>query len=195
MKKFAFVLCISVLPFASGCGTDEDCKSSCGSDDGGTDNGGDSGDSGDNGQTVVNVAPFRSPSAGVLEFSTAYIAGTSCAQVRGTLPGLTWSSGADLGSEVSGYRGVSLSLAAGTYEMSYVGWANCSNRTPDVWADYGKKEKLTAMSAADRAFIQCNWWNGLSLTGVSNPSCQLRISVSASGQISGAGNMANYNGQ
>ncbi len=196
MKKMMFVLMISVLPFAIGCGSDEEgCGTVRNCDDNGSDDGNTDDGNGDTPQPVVNTAPLRSPSAGVLEFSTAYISGTSCAQVRGTLPGLTWSAGADLGSEVSGYRGISLSLPAGTYEMSYVGWANCSSRTPDVWADYGKKEKLTAMDSAARAFVKCNWWNGSSTVSVGSPSCNLKISVNSSGQVSAAGNMANYNGQ
>lgn len=194
---FTVFACICVLPLTTlsgcgsdeeGCGTVEDCDHH---DTDGTDGGTDGGTT----QPADNTAPLRSPSAGVLEFSTAYIAGTSCAQVRGSLPGLTWTVGADLGSESNGYRGLSYQMAAGTYEISYVGWTNCSNRTPDVWADYGKKEKLMAMTSGARAFVQCNWWNGSSTVSVSVPGCNLKITVNGSGQVSSAGNMASYNGQ
>lgn len=185
---FTVLFACSLTLFCVNCGSDDDggCDQAdaCG-DDGGDDNVG----------PADNTAPLHSPSAGILEFSTAYISGTSCAQVRGNLPGLTWTAGADLGSEADGYRGVSYQMTAGTYEISYVGWADCSSRAPDVWADYGKKENLAAMSPGARAFVQCNWWNGSATVSVGSPSCNLKISVDASGNVSPAGNMVNYAGQ
>ena len=194
MKKMLTVLFAAVsLALFVNCGTTD-----------GDDNGNHHGSSGDNGNNsgnnntttpADNIAPFRSIETGVLEFSTAYISGASCAQVRGNLPGITWNSGLDLGSEHDGYRAVSVDLPAGTYEMSYLGWANCSSRSTDIWADYGLKEHLTAMSATARGFVSCNWWNGSSTLTVSSPSCKLLIQVKSDGTIVGSGNMQNYNGQ
>jgi hypothetical protein len=202
MKKLSTVLFALSLVMNVNCGSpdDGDCDSdACDSDTdtgGGNDGGGN--DDQDDDTVIDNLAPFRSTSACVLEFSVAYIDGTNCAQVRGGLPGITWSSGVDLGSEHDGYRSVNYQMAAGTYELSYVGWANCSSRSNDVWADYGTKEHLAAMSADARKFINCNWWNASQSRvndHVSSPSCNLRISVNSAGVITAAGNMANYDGQ
>lgn len=198
MKKTLTILFAASMFLNVNCGTEGDCPDqNCGGNGGQNNNGGtdDGTDDGDQQTPADNLAPLRSPSAGVLEFSVAYIEGTNCAEVRGDLPGMTWSDGVDLGSEHDGYRGISLSLAAGTYELSYVGWANCSSHGTDVWADYGTKENLVAMNADARGFVNCNWWNGSHVSHPSNPSCDLRIRVDSSGRVTAAGNMASYNGE
>jgi len=198
MKKMLTVLfAVSMTAFGTNCGTSDDGDKGCTADCGNNDAGNGSTDGNDAGTTttVDSVAPFRSPSAGLLEFSTAYIPGANCAQVRGNLPGLTWSTGADLGSEHGGYRAVSIELSAGNYEMSYVGWANCSSHGSDIWADYGLKEHLKEMTSEARRYVSCNWWNGSTIVTVSSPSCNLKIRVGNDGIITPAGNMANYDGQ
>ena len=51
------------------------------------------------------------------------------------------------------------------------------------------------MTSAARAFVHCNWWNGYAIRSVSEPSCDLVVSISSTGQVTPGGNMADYNGQ
>lgn len=143
-------------------------------------------------------APFRSPAANVYDFSTAYVSGATCGEVRGNLPGLSWTEGVQIANpDGDGYMGMSFIVPAGTYELSYLGWQNCDSREPrDAWAQYGFEEQLTKMTAEARSFINCNWWNATTqqkVTGT-NPSCDIRITVDTVGNILPAGNMANFVG-
>jgi hypothetical protein len=143
-------------------------------------------------------APFRSPAANVYDFSTAYVSGATCGEVRGSLPGMSWTDGVQIANpDGDGYMGMSFITPAGTYELSYLGWQNCGTREPkDAWAQYGFEEQLVKMTAEARSFLNCNWWNATTqqkVTGV-NPSCDIRITVDTVGNILPAGNMANFAG-
>lgn len=144
-------------------------------------------------------APFRSPAPCVFDFSNAYVSGAVCGEVRGTLPGMSWSSGVQISNpDGDGYMGMAFVVPAGTYEMSYLGWQNCSTREPnDAWAQYGFEEQLTEMTAEARAYINCNWWNagtGSVISGV-NPSCNIRVTVDSECHVLPAGNMADFVGE
>ncbi|HTM68367.1 MAG TPA: hypothetical protein VL426_03640 [Candidatus Binatia bacterium] len=142
-------------------------------------------------------APLSSPSALQLRFADAYIGAAACGQVRGNLPGTTWSSGptmqdtnADHVLEV-GYA----SIPAGNYELSYVS-AACPGgpAVAETWASYGSRPQLLGMTGDARSFVNCNWWDaasGMAIT-VASPGCNLRIAVDGSGNVTGAGNMRNY---
>jgi len=145
-------------------------------------------------------APFKSPAACVLDFSAAYVSGSKCGELRGDIRGtvaVSWTDGPYmLDSDNSGYLGMAFTDApdAGTYNLSYVGWQNCSAQTPnEAWAQYGDIDQLKAMTSAARAFIQCNWWNAATKTMVTgvNPSCNIRVTFDAACNITPAGNMAN----
>jgi len=144
-------------------------------------------------------APFRSPAANVYDFSNAYVSGALCGEVRGNLPGLSWTQGVQIANpDGDGYMGMNFITPAGTYELSYLGWQNCTTREPnDAWAQYGFEEQLVKMTADARSFINCNWWNATTKQKVSgvNPSCNIRITVDTVGKILPAGNMANFPGQ
>ncbi|MFA6603581.1 MAG: hypothetical protein WCT10_01910 [Patescibacteria group bacterium] len=149
---------------------------------------------------VVMPAPFKSPTACVLDFSSAYVSGSTCGELRGDIRGttaVTWTDGPHmLDSDNSGYIGMAFTDApdAGTYNLSYVGWQNCSTQSPnEAWAQFGDIDQLKAMTSEARAFIQCNWWNASTremVTGV-NPSCSIRVTFDAACNITPAGNMAN----
>ena len=148
---------------------------------------------------VVLPAPFRSPAACIFDFSTDYVSGAVCGEVRGNLPGLSWTSGVQIANpDGDGYMGMAFTVTAGTYELSYLGWQNCTTREPkEAWAQYGAQEQLLKMAPESRAFINCNWWNSAEskvIAGV-NPSCDLRITVDNACNILPAGNMANFTAQ
>lgn len=145
----------------------------------------------------TSPAPVRSISPRAFLFADAYIGGTTCGQVRGNLPGTTWSAGptmqdtnADHELEVS-YA----TLPAGTYELSYVS-ATCPGGAAvgETWASYGSRPQLLGMTEDARSFVNCNWWDAATgmAVDVMNPGCDLRIAVDGAGVITGAGNMRNY---
>jgi len=143
-------------------------------------------------------APFRSPTPCVFDFSNAYVSGATCGEVRGTLPGLSWTQGVQIANpDGDGYLGMAFITPAGTYELSYLGWQNCDSRQPnDAWAQYGHEDQLLQMTAEARAFINCNWYNASTnavISGV-NPSCDIRITVDAECHILPAGNMSGFTG-
>ena len=145
----------------------------------------------------VSPAPLRSPSAGQLRFADLYIGGAACGQVRGNLPGASWSTGPAM-SDTDGDHELELALAAppaGTYELTYVS-ATCPGGSvvAESWASYGSRAQLLGMTADARAFVSCNWWDAAAVaTGsVSSPGCNLRIQIDTTGNVTGAGNMRNY---
>jgi len=142
-----------------------------------------------------------------LHFGIAYISEATCGEARGTMPGMTWSSGA-LISDVDGNAAdlemvvPAASAVPGTYEMSYLGFQSCGAPTPEAWAQYGGSAQLLLMSPDAREFISCNWWDASSGAPVAtgSPSCSLRVEVSVVTQEDGtldcmfapAGNMRDY---
>ncbi len=151
----------------------------------------------DSGVAAAMPGPVMSPGAKQLRFSDRYIAGSPCGDVLGTLPGTSWTSGLTI-RDTNADHWLELdytALAAGTYTFSYRDRA-CPGETPDRtnWALYGDPTTMKMMSAASRAFINCNWWNAATetvITGVTDPVCNLKVTVATSGAITGAGNMAN----
>jgi len=143
-------------------------------------------------------APFRSPAPCILDFSNAYVSGATCGEVRGTLPGMSWTSGVRIANpDGDGYMGMSFTTTAGTYELSYLGWQNCETQEPnEAWAQYGHPEQLVEMTAEARSFINCNWYNESTdqvISGV-DPSCNIRITVDNECHILPAGNMTDFSG-
>ncbi len=146
-------------------------------------------------------APFRSPGPYVLDFSTAYISGSPCGELRGDLPGISWSQGVllqdkDLSGNTDGYLGTVYNAPAGTYDVSYMD-AACPGETRQLkgWAEYGDAHtQLANMRPEDRAFISCTWYDAgtHSCVTVSNPGCDLRLTVDASGGVTPAGNMRDF---
>ncbi|HTK05155.1 MAG TPA: hypothetical protein VL500_06215 [Candidatus Eisenbacteria bacterium] len=151
----------------------------------------------DAGTPAPGPAPLRSPASCQLRFADAYIGGATCGQVRGNLPGATWSSGPAM-SDTNADHELELALTAapaGTYDLTYVS-ATCPGgpAVSETWASYGSRAQLLAMTADARSFVSCNWWDaatGTVLT-VSSPGCNLRIAIDGSCNVTGAGNMRNY---
>ena len=143
-------------------------------------------------------APFRSPTPCVFDFSNAYVSGATCGEVRGTLPGMSWTQGVQIANpDGDGYMGMAFTAPAGTYELSYLGWQNCSTQAPnDAWAQYGHEDQLTKMTAEARSFISCNWWNAATSSVISgvNPSCNIRITLDNECHVLPAGNMSGFTG-
>lgn len=182
-------------------------SSDTGSADAGT--GGSTGDAGTGGSdagsggsdagttTPAQPAPLRSPAACAMRFADAYIGGASCGQVRGNLPGTTWTYGHAIADTNADHElELTLTLApAGTYELSYVSSACVGGpAVAETWASYGSRAQLLGMTEDARSFVSCNWWDAASGTTmtVTNPGCNLRISIDASCNVTGAGNMRNY---
>lgn len=177
-------------------------SSDTGSGDAGT--GGSTGDAGAGGtggdagtSEPTHPAPLQSPSSCTLRFADEYIGGSACGQIRGNLPGATWTSGqALIDTNADHELEVTLSATpAGTYELTYVS-ATCLGGTPvaETWASYGARAQLLGMSEDARSFVSCNWWDAASGTTVSvaSPGCNLRVQIDASCNVTGAGNMRNY---
>jgi len=161
--------------------------------------GGDTGDTGD--ATDVDLpAPFRSPEACILDFSTRYVSDATCGEVRGNLPGMSWTEGVYVeDTDGDGYLGMSYEVPPGTYEISYLGYQNCAERTPhEAWAQYGHPEDLMGMSAEALSYIQCNWYDastGEYINDLPDPHCNIRITVDDQCNITGAGNMGDFNAE
>jgi len=155
---------------------------------------------------------FRSPAACVLDFSSHYVSGAKCGELRGDIRGtvaVSWTAGLYmLDSDNSGYLGMAFTDApdAGTYNVSYIGLTDCSTHSAtDSWAQYGLVDDLRNMTAEARSFIQCNWWDAINRVMFdSDPSstkcvgmdgqpcgCNIRIKIDAACNIGPAGNMAN----
>jgi hypothetical protein len=164
----------------------------------GTPDAGTGGTTPDAGTTPTSApAPVRSSGVCSLRFADTYIGGATCGQVRGNLPGATWSSGPAIRDTNADHElELTLTVApAGTYELSYVS-ASCPGgpAVTETWANYGSRAQLLAMTADARSFVNCNWWNAATGTtvSVSSPGCNLRIAIDAMCGITGAGNMRNY---
>lgn len=184
-------------PDAGGGGSAPDAGSAPDSGTGGSspDAGGSGGDGGsaDAGSTPTSAAPLRTPSANHLEFASVYVGGSACGEVRGNMPGMNWSAGlAANDTNSDGYLELTFgSIAAGTYEVSYLALA-CGTGAPGSWANFGSSATLLGMSPAARAFVNCTWWNPVTETTSPGGSCNLRLAVAAGGVITAAGNMQNY---
>jgi hypothetical protein len=154
--------------------------------------------------SVALPAPFRTPGANKLEFAKFYNNGSGCGEVLGNLPGMTWGLGVYMtDANGDGYLEYSptATIPNGTYELSYID-RECGNETTQFynldWANFGAPDMVKLMTADDRAFLYCNWYDaaaGRTVTapdttgdGKPDPSCEIRIKV-ASGAISGNGNM------
>jgi len=187
--KMSFALSLAAL--AANCGLQkDDGQSASPATDGGVTT------PAPDGGTDVLPAPFRSPAACIFDFSADYVSGATCGEVRGTLPGMSWTQGVQIANpDGDGYLGMAYTVTAGTYELSYLGWQNCATRDPkDAWAQYGDQDQLLKMTPDSRAFINCNWWNATTaqvIAGV-NPSCDIRITVDNACKVLPAGNMANF---
>lgn len=201
------VFCAILMTTTVGCGLQEgdnpppDCDT-CGNGDAGTPPSGDGGsvtppsDAGTS--TVTNPAPVVSPAACRLEFADQYISGSSCGELRGTLPGMTWSAGPVIQDSNSDGRleYIAATIAAGTYSVSYMD-RECPGQTPETgaWAHFGDPELLRSLTADARAWLYCNWYdaaNDTILTDVADPGCNIRVTVGAACALSPAGNMRDF---
>ena len=216
MKTSTLSVFCAFLTFVTvGCGLQEgsntppDCES-CGSGDAGTLPPGDAGTttssdagtttpSGDGGtSTASNPAPVVSPTSCRLEFADQYISGSSCGELRGNLPGMTWDTGPviqDSNSDGS-LEYIASTIAAGTYSMSYMD-RECPGQTPETgaWAHYGDPELILSLTADARAWLYCNWYDattGTVLTDVADPGCNIRVTVGTGCSLSPAGNMRDF---
>ena len=148
--------------------------------------------------TTSNPAPVVSPTSCRLEFHDQYISGSSCGELRGNLPGMTWDTGPVIQDSNSDGRleYVAATIAAGTYSMSYMD-RECAGQTPETgaWAHYGDPELLRSLTADARAWLYCNWYDaatGTIRTDVADPGCNIRVTVGAGCSISPAGNMRDF---
>lgn len=148
----------------------------------------------DAGTPPAQPAPVASPGACRLEFSDAYIGGSACGEIRGAIPGATWSSGPSIedGDADHFLSYAPSSVAPGTYELTYV--VKTCGGSVGTWADYGSRSQLLGMTPDARSFVNCNWWDVASGTTISVAShgCNLRITVDGACAITGAGNMRDY---
>jgi len=199
------VFCAFLTLATVGCGLQEgdnpppDCTT-CGSD-GGTTPPGDGGTvapPADGGTVPSNPAPVVSPTACRLEFADQYISGSSCGELRGNLPGMTWDTGPVIQDSDSDGRleYIAATIVAGTYSMSYMD-RECPGQTPETgaWAHYGDPELLLSLTADARAWLYCNWYDaatGTILSDVADPGCNIRVTVGAACAISPAGNMRDF---
>src|SRR5688572_22230259 len=169
LSAFCAILMLATV----GCGLQEgdntppDCTT-CGNDgDGGTGPDADPVDPPADGGTVTPPsgnapAPVVSPAACRLEFHDQYISGSSCGELRGNLPGMTWDTGPVIQDSNSDGRleYVAATIAAGTYSMSYMD-RECAGQTPETgaWAHYGDPELLLSLTDDARAWLYCNWYD------------------------------------
>ncbi|MEY4744160.1 MAG: hypothetical protein RL272_105 [Candidatus Parcubacteria bacterium] len=201
------VLCAILMSAIVGCGLQEggtgnpppDCTT-CSNDGGGTAPPSDGGSTvtppSDGGSTASPAAeaPVISPAACRLEFHDDYISGSPCGDVVGTLPGMTWTSGPMISD--SNHDGrleyQASAIPAGKYSLSYRD-RECHGEVPRTnWALYGDPDGLRAMTADARSFIYCNWWVNGAIVQVSDPGCNIRISVDSACLITGDGNMRDF---
>ncbi len=154
---------------------------------GGSDAGGSGG--GDAGGGTSQPAPVVVTGACQMKFSTAYVGSSATAELRGNLPGVTWSSGpAITDTNADKYLEYApVTIGAGFYELTYM-------VPPSTWANLGDSTALKAMTPAAREFVNCNWWDPVALktVSVSSPSCNIRIMVGGGCTISAAGNMKDF---
>jgi hypothetical protein len=155
---------------------------------GGSDAGGSGGgDAGGGGSTQPDPVIVTGTCA--MKFSTAYVGNSTTAEVRGNLPGATWSSGPTVtDTNADKYLEYSaVSIGAGFYDLTYM-------VPPSTWANLGDSTALKAMTPAAREFVNCNWWDPVALktVSVSSPSCNVRIMVGGGCTISAAGNMKDF---
>src|SRR5688572_23558838 len=92
MKTMISMLVTCLALSLAGCGLQEGDTDS---PDGGGSNDDGGGNTDDGGTTTPEYlpAPFKSQAPYVLDFSIAYISGSLCGELRGNLPGVTWSTG------------------------------------------------------------------------------------------------------
>jgi hypothetical protein len=188
-------------------GAGKDCTDDCGtggsttpdagtggSDAGTGGTGGDAGAGGDGGGTpsdsgVTQPAPVVVTGTCSMKFAEAYVGGSNTAEIRGNLPGATWSSGPSItDTNADDYlEFATASIAEGTYELTYM-------VPPSTWANLGDAAALKAMTPAGREFVSCNWWDPVAkkTVAVSSPSCNLRVTVLSGCKITPAGNMKDF---
>lgn len=150
-------------------------------------------DAGSGGSDAGSVASQPDPvvvtGACQMKFSNAYVGNSPTAEIRGNLPGATWSSGpAITDTNADKYLEYSaVSIGAGFYDLTYM-------VPPSTWANLGDSTALKAMTPAAREFVNCNWWDPVALktVSVSSPSCNIRIMVGGGCTISAAGNMKDF---
>ena len=201
MKKFSKCiagLMLAVTTFVIGCGLQEDDGSHsdapkpppAATADAGTDaNNADAGSmpttTDPDSATVMSSqpAPVDSPMACVLTVARQYISSAPIAELRGTLPGMTWSHGT-ASSQLEGTSRIKFvfsSVAVGTYDFSYLDPA--VPNANDGWAQYGDPAVIAKMSADARKYLDCSWPAG------QRGECHLRVTVSEGCKIAPAGNM------
>lgn len=170
--------------------TDAGTGGSAGDSGSGGEGGTDSGTGGsDAGSVPAQPDPVVVTGSCAMKFSTAYVGNSSTAEIRGNLPGATWSSGpAITDTNADKYLEYSTAtIGTGMYDLTYM-------VPPSTWANLGDSTALKAMTPAAREFILCNWWDaGAGKTvSVANPSCNIRISVGSGCTITPYGNMKDY---
>lgn len=198
--------CAILMTITVGCGLQEgdntppDCTT-CDHGDGGTGPDADPVDPPADGGTITPPsgnasAPVVSPAACRLEFHDDYISGSPCGDVVGTLPGMTWSAGPMIRDTNSDGRleYQASSIPAGTYSLSYRDRECTGEVARTNWALYGDPDTLRAMTPEARSFLYCNWYDAATgtISQVSDPGCNIRISVAAGCAITGNGNMRDF---
>jgi hypothetical protein len=160
-------------------------------------------------------APFRFYPGFVIDVHKKYVSGSLCAELRGNLPGMSWSAGPfvqdrDLAGNYDGWLGTAYAAPAGTYELSYVD-RNCAGETgtEGTFAQFGDlavNGQMSRIKAEDRAFLYCNQYNPaanscvcstftdpvLRNKCVTEPGCKGRVTFDGSGNPTPAGNMRDF---
>lgn len=135
---------------------------------------------------------FRSADPGVLELSAIFIRPAACVELRGNLPGLTWTSGLQTTTRSGGYWRVSHTARSGIFDLSYI--ACGSQDWKNDGADYGLLDKLKAMTPDERMTIYCSWWDANARRCVGGSDCRGRLAFDSQGRASPAGNMRDFEG-
>lgn len=139
--------------------------------------------------SVVQPDPVIVTGACQVKFSNVYVGGSATAEIRGNLPGATWSSGPTItDTNADKYLEYSpVSIGAGMYDITYM-------VPPSTWANMGDATTLKAMTPAAREFILCNWWDAGAgkVVSVASPSCNVRIMVGGGCTITPYGNMKDF---
>lgn len=199
MKRFMMLsLAVTLSLTLSACGMNEGEAGETGSG-GGVHGAGSANGGTDAGTTVTNPpagtlsAPFRTTGQYVLEVARDFIDNSDCAEIVGNLPAINWQTGIIVSDKRDNFLRASYSMAYGTYDFSYRA-VSCTGRVQGKWADYGDKAKLANIPVDARKWIVCTWYDPANRRCVAtgSPTCNLRLSVDYSGNITPAGSMDKF---
>ena len=121
-------------------------------------------------------------------------------EIRGNLPGMTWTAGSAL-TEAEVFANLDYKCGTfswttpGVYDFTYV----CKSQSEVYWADYGivdgqtgKTEKLFQIAPRGLGYVWADWFNSNQNCVSSGKTTDLRVRINNDLSVSPAGNLSEY---